>query len=157
MLFRRTAAWRAGIDDRVNRHFFHYKTPKGGGRRIQGLCKPDGSITEDNDEILHMATQYYQDLLAPVHMRQNVELADRVMSCIHPKVSQEMEMVLDSPISQIELLEALTNLWRGACPSPDGLSRYFFEIHREVLSHHWKSGFRRSGPQERCRPSWLRG
>ena len=81
------------------RHFFHSKAPNGGGGHIQGLHKPDDSITEDKDEILHMATQYYRDLLASMHMEQNTELAQRVMACIHPKVTQEMEVVLDSPIS----------------------------------------------------------
>ena len=69
----------------VNRHFFQYRAPKGGGGgRIQGLHKPDGSIMEDKDEILHMATQYYQDLLAPMHVKQNTELDDKMMTCIHP-------------------------------------------------------------------------
>jgi hypothetical protein len=68
-----------------------------------------------------MATQYYRDLLAPMYMRQNTELADRVMSCIHPLVTLAME-VLDSPISHLELLEALRGLRRGACLGPDGLS-----------------------------------
>jgi hypothetical protein len=70
MLFRRNAAWWASKDDKVNQHFFHYRSPKSGGGRIQGLRKPDGSITEDKTEILEMATQYYRDLLAPMHMRQ---------------------------------------------------------------------------------------
>ena len=69
MLFRRTATWWARKDDKVNRHLFHYKAPKGGGGRIQGLREPDGSITEDKAEILQMATQYYRDLLAPMHVR----------------------------------------------------------------------------------------
>ena len=133
MLFRRNAAWWARKDDKVNRHFFHYKAPKGGGGRIQGLRKPDGSITEDKVEILEMATQYYRDLLAPMHVRQNTELTDRVMSCIHPKVTQAMEVVLDSPISRLELSEALKGLRRGACPGPDGLSRDFFEVHWECV------------------------
>ena len=51
MLFRRTATWWARKDDKVNRHFFHYKAPKGGGGRIHGLRKPDGSITEDKTEV----------------------------------------------------------------------------------------------------------
>ena len=96
MLFRRNATWWARKDDKVNRHFFHYRAPKGGGGRIQGLRKPDGSITEDKTEILEMATQYYRDLLAPMQVRQNTELSDRVMSCIHPKVTQAMEFVLES-------------------------------------------------------------
>ena len=58
-----------------------------------------------------------------MHVRQNTELADRVMSCIHPKVTQEMEVVLDSPISLLELSEALKELRRRAGPGPDGLSR----------------------------------
>ena len=133
MLFRRAAAWWARTDDKVNRHFFHSRAPKGGGGHIQGLRKPDGSITEDKDEILHMATQYYRDLLAPMHMQQNTELVERVMACIHPKVTQEMEVVLDSPISRLELSEALRDLRRGACPGLDGLSRDFFEIHWETV------------------------
>ena len=80
-----------------------------------------------------MATQYYRDLLAPMHMRQNMELADRVITCIHPKVTQEMEVVLDSPISRLELSKALWKLQRGACPDLDGLSRDFFEIHWESV------------------------
>ena len=133
MLFRRAATWWARTDDKVNRHFFHSKAPKGGGGHIQGPRKPNGSITADKDEILHMATQYYRDMLAPMHMQQNTELAERVLSCIHPKVTHEMEVVLDSPISRLELSEALWDLRRGACPSPDDLSRDFFEIHWETV------------------------
>ena len=48
-----------------------------------------------------------------MHVRQNTELADRVMSCIQPKVTQTMEVVLDSPISRLELSEALRGLRRG--------------------------------------------
>jgi hypothetical protein len=62
-----------------------------------------------------------------------MELANRVMSCIHPKVTQAMEVVLDSPISRLDLSEALRGLRRGACPGPNGLSRDFFEIHWECV------------------------
>ena len=110
MLFRRSATWWARTDDKVNRHFFQYKAPKGGGGRMQGLRKPDGSITEGKSKILQMATQYYHDLLAPMHVRQNTELVDRVISCIQPKVTEAMEVVLDSPISRLELSEALRGL-----------------------------------------------
>ena len=133
MLFRRNAAWWARKDDKVNQHFFHYKAPKSGGGCIQGLHKLDGSKTEDKDEILHMATHYYRDVLTPMHVTQNTELADRVMSCIQLKVTQAMEIVLDSPISRLELSKANRGLQRGACPSPDGLSRDFFEIHWESV------------------------
>ena len=69
MLFQRTATWWARTYDRVNPHFFQYKAPKGGGGRIQGLRKPNGSITEDKADIIQMATQYYRDLLTPMHVR----------------------------------------------------------------------------------------
>jgi hypothetical protein len=55
------------------------------------------------------------------------------MSSIHPKVTQAMEVMLDSPISLLELSEALRGLRRGACPGFNGLSRDFFKIHWECV------------------------
>ena len=66
-----------------------------------------------------------------MHVRQTTELDDRVMTCIHPKATQEMEIVLDTPISRLELSEALWELRRGTSLNPHGLSREFFEIEWE--------------------------
>ena len=52
MLFRRLAPLWARTNDKLNRHFFKTRAPKGIGGHIQGLHKPDGSFTKDKDEIL---------------------------------------------------------------------------------------------------------
>ena len=63
----------------------------------------------------------------------SMQFANRVLTYIHPKVTQEMLQVLDIPISRTKVSEALKELQRGACLGPDGLSRDFFEIHWETL------------------------
>ncbi|KAH7277724.1 hypothetical protein KP509_38G003900, partial [Ceratopteris richardii] len=89
--------------DRCNGEFFTIVKQKKSHAGVRQLKKPDGSITNDPEE-----------------MRQ------KRSASIQPLVTDDMRKVLDAPLTIAELAEALHALPKQSCPRGDGLSTIFF-------------------------------
>ena len=79
------------VGDKVNKMFFSQVAPKWSTIGIKQLRREDGSLTEDESEIVQIATTYYAKLLTADVATESVHISrKRVWDQIKPKVIVEI-------------------------------------------------------------------
>lgn len=106
-------------DGRVNSEVLAIRHPK------------TGDIKENIPDLLEAFHTYYQELFD----RQETDEKDHAKLLKRWAINTELitRMNLDQEISEKEVLEAITNTNPRKAPGPDGLSGFFYKIHKKTL------------------------
>lgn len=114
------AAW-ISDGDRCSKRFFSILKSRSAVNSIQALADLTGRITDDPDEILSLATQYYDYHLNDNHLRNCDTVAeDRqyILSFLSDRLEAAHLAKLDQPITEKEVLEAVKGSPKGLYTRP---------------------------------------
>jgi hypothetical protein len=107
-----------------NTNYFHRKAS---GRKrknkISKLRKPDGSMTENEDEFLDIACNFFNELYKE---DPNIN-PSTLLNLIEPNVTDEMNKTLVADFTDEEIGNALFQIGPLKAPGPDGLPARFFQ------------------------------
>ena len=115
-----------------NTKFFHRKASVRKVRnRITELQRADGSVSKDEQEMASMATNFYSNLYAS----ENTVGIEEVMSHIPRKVDDAMNNILTARYTNVEVKEALFQMFPTKAPGPDGFPAHFFQRHWDLCGY----------------------
>ena len=141
-LFHRQAAQWTQVGDRVTREFFLITGPRHSRARARQLCRTDGTLAMEPEEMREIATQFYRELLTEEAASPTcMESREQVLSFVHRSMTNEMRSQLLVPFTCSELHEALCSLARDSCPGEDDLTPPFFLPYWELLGEGLRFAF----------------
>ena len=115
------------LGDRV-KMFFSRVSLKWSAVGIKQLRREDGSLIEDELEIVQIATTYYTKLLSSGVATESVHTSRKcAWDKIKPKVTNEMKVALLKPFDIMEIHNALRALSLMSCPVDDGIAHFFLK------------------------------
>ena len=118
---------------------------------IKQLRREDGSLTEDESEIVQIATTYYAKLLTADVATESVHISrKRVWDQIKPKVSNEMKVALLKPFDIMEIHNALRALSLMSCPGEDGITPHFFLKYWEYIGEDLTKAYKKKLTLDTC-------
>jgi hypothetical protein len=97
-------------------------------KKITRLTRPDGTVTEDNQEMASMTTDFYKSL----YRSEEIANLDEVTEVIPNKVKPDMNDKLLKAFKGEEVKAALFQMFPTKSPGPDGFPAHFFETHWEI-------------------------
>lgn len=136
----------AGKIDKPGKHMFTLLKKKKIKDFVPLLSKEDGTLASDHKENLSLVKDYYANIFSSPPQRG----ADhtRARACIANKrektVPAHIARMLDLPLSEVELMDAIASLKRGKSPGMDGIPNEFFHEFKEFLIPHLLSLWRES-------------
>ncbi|XP_073353989.1 uncharacterized protein [Aegilops tauschii subsp. strangulata] len=109
-----------------NTYFFHLRASRRRRKnKIKALMRPDGSLTEDNQEMEGLVNAFYMNL----YSSEGVQNMERVIDAVPRRVSEEMNVKLNAAYTQEEVKVALFQMFPVKSPGPDGFPAHFFQRH----------------------------
>ena len=112
------------LSDR-NSSFFHSMVKSNNSRNaISFLCRSDGSIMDDQDEIVASFVEFYKNLFGTFKAANPLDPA--VLENGY-RLNEDEKMDLVREVTSQEIKEALFNVDDGKAPGPDGFSSAFFK------------------------------
>lgn len=107
-----------------NSSFFHATTVQRRGRnRIERLKNSNGEWVEGQCEIFQLITSHFQE----VYTSDNPPCDEECLSGVNGKVTQQMNGVLNNPVSDQEIKKAVDSMGALRAPGPDGFNGLFFQ------------------------------
>jgi hypothetical protein len=101
-----------------NTAFFHRPASERRKRNHINQLKTDtGDIIDDQDQLLDLASNYFQHLFTAEVQEPNQAVLDKVVPC----VTHDMNAKLLAPFTREEVKKALFNMGDMKAPGPDGL------------------------------------
>jgi hypothetical protein len=88
----------------------------------------DGLITDDDQEMATLTTEFYKDL----YRSEGVDRMEEVIGVIPCKVWAQMNDKLMEPIVESEVKNALFQMFPTKAPGPDGFPAHFFQTHWDI-------------------------
>lgn len=107
-----------------NTYFFHLRASRR-GRKNQ---IKDGRVTENKCEMEAMTRAFYQEL----YTTEGVQNMHQVLDTVPCKVTPSMNEALNAPYTQMEVKNALFQMFPLKAPDPDGYPAHYFQQHWEV-------------------------
>ena len=112
---------------------------------IKQLWREDGSLTEDESEIVQIATTYYTKLLSVGVATESVHTSRK---CVWDKIklskaTNEMKVALLKPFDIMEIHNALRALSLMSCPGEDGITAQFFLKYWEYIGEDLTKAYQR--------------
>jgi hypothetical protein len=98
--------------------------------RIKELIKPDGSRTENKQEMKEMTKVFCNTL----YTSEGTENMQEVLNAVPRKVTSQMNDVLNAPYRGEEVKTALFQMSPQKAPGPDGFPAQFFQEHWDICS-----------------------
>ena len=95
--------------------------------------KKDSIIYTDNDNIIRICTEFYEDLYTPSKV--NTQKQDRLLKNIKNKITQEQKQKLDAPVTQEEVRVAIFQMQTGKSPGLDGIPIEFYQEYWEQIKN----------------------
>jgi hypothetical protein len=92
---------------------------------IKSLQKPDGSTTDDADEMQELAIDFYKTL----YTSEGVYDMDRVLNHVPRKVTPAMNDIVTAPYTNEDVKKALFQMFPTKAPGPDGYPAHVFQRH----------------------------
>ncbi|MCO5607951.1 hypothetical protein L7F22_062153 [Adiantum nelumboides] len=127
--------------DKMNKDFFSCFRERPAGTMVRDLRDSLGQLHTCPDEILEMASVYYETLFASDPLTWDVHDArDEVWSFVRPVVSKDMQIAIMRPFSLQKLIDAVHGLDGTSCPGDDGLTRQFFMQYWDLISQPLQEG-----------------
>ncbi|MCO5573599.1 hypothetical protein L7F22_027371 [Adiantum nelumboides] len=122
--------------DRMNNFFFSCFRQRPAGTMVRTLRDSMGQLHTYLDEILEMASVYYETLFTlDLLTRDVLDARDEVWSFVRPVVSGDMQTAIMRSFSlQEEVSDTVHGLDGASCPGDDGLTRQFFMQYWDLVS-----------------------
>ncbi|CAN6584292.1 unnamed protein product [Malus baccata var. baccata] len=115
-----------------NTKFFHAQTMKRrSSNKIKGLEDAHGVWHSDPDGISKLAVDYFADIFKSSNPIQ----LEEITGCVQARISQEDNLMLTAPVSNIEIQVAAFQIPPTRAPGPDGFSGSFYQDHWEVVGN----------------------
>ncbi|KAK1648056.1 hypothetical protein QYE76_065861 [Lolium multiflorum] len=107
-----------------NTAFFH-RFASGRRKRnfIKQLTNESGNIIDDQDQMMDIASGYFQHLFTSEVQDPDQGVIDKVLPC----VTNEMNDILTAPYTREEVKKAMFNIGDLKAPGPDGLHAIFYK------------------------------
>ncbi|XP_071677285.1 uncharacterized protein [Lolium perenne] len=107
-----------------NTAFFHRSATARRKRNfIKSLKTESGDVVEDSDQLMSLATGYFQNLFSTDVQNPDQGVFDKVI----PRVTEDMNQILLAPYTREEVKKALFNIGDLKAPGPDGLHAVFYK------------------------------
>ncbi|MCO5576318.1 hypothetical protein L7F22_030127 [Adiantum nelumboides] len=111
------------------------------GTMVRALRDSMGDLHTCPDEILEMASVYYETLFTSDLLTGDVlDARDEVWSFVRPMVSGDMQTAIMRPFSLQEVIDAVHGLDGASCPGDDGLIRQFFMQYWDLIAQPLQEG-----------------
>jgi hypothetical protein len=115
--------------DRNTKKIHQKATWRARKNKIERLMKPDGSMTEDKEEMEDMATKFFTDLYtADKHVQPDI-----ITDSVQVQISQDMNEKLCTEFSDEEIGYALFQIGPLKAPGKDGFPARFYQRHWGVF------------------------
>jgi hypothetical protein len=112
-----------------NTRFFHLRVSKRKKRNhISRLKRPDGSFTEDGQEMSSMTREFYKNL----YSTEGTTGMEEVLNTITILVTRDMNEKLVAPFTESEVKMVLFQMYPPKAPCPDGYPAHFFPKHWDL-------------------------
>ena len=85
----------------------------------------DSTIYTDKQNIMRIATKFYQDLYTPCKV--NTEKQNKLLRNIKTQITREQKHILDAPITLDEVQTAIRHMKPGKSPGLDGIPVEFYQ------------------------------
>lgn len=125
---RAKAHWLQG-GDRNTRFFHKYASERRRRSRIEKLVREDGSVVDQQEGLLGLISNYYNDLFTSSAGNR----MDEMLLSVHGKVSPEMNHVLLEPYTVQEIKGALDAIGDLKAPGADGMISLFYKKHWGIV------------------------
>lgn len=113
-----------------NTKYFHAKTKQRRSyNRITSIQDAEGNLQQDDKKIQDIVCTYFSD----IYSSSCSDCLEPVLQHIQPKVTISMNQQLTKPVSEQEILKALSQMNVDKTPGPDGLNAGFYKYHWEVV------------------------
>lgn len=100
---------------------------------ISAIRSPGGEILSDTTKILQIFRDYYKNLYSAQKVGVEGIMEDFLGNLEIPTITQEEREELESPITLVELQQAVTSMANQKSPGPDGLPTEAYTYYGEIL------------------------
>jgi hypothetical protein len=112
-----------------NTHFFHQRASRRKKKnQISRLARPDGSITEDKEELMTLSRNFYDNL----YTSEGTSGMETVLQAVPILVTSEMNAKLIAPYQAEEVKATLFQMYPTKASGPDGFPAHFFQRHWDM-------------------------
>ncbi|KAL3689674.1 hypothetical protein R1sor_015983 [Riccia sorocarpa] len=113
--------------DRATKLFFNAIKARKKQTATHALQDKEGNLHTDQDEMMQLAVDYFEDILQEPPPTSDQDLAtEELLTKTEARVTAEEREGLQKSFSTEELLQAAKLLGRNKCPGPDGIPLEFF-------------------------------
>lgn len=121
--------------DKPGKYLAYLTKKKSDSQNITSIQDVNGKQFFDNTSINNIFRNFYEDLYKPQIQTNTADLLDVFFAPLNlPRVSEDQNLKLDSPISKQEVLDVIKELKAGKVAGPDGLCAEFYKEFREILA-----------------------
>jgi hypothetical protein len=92
------------------------------------LARPDGTVTEDHQEMMMLTREFYDGL----YTSEGTRGMDEVLASVPIKVTSQMNLNLLAPFEDTEIKSALFQMYPTKASGPDGFPAHFFQGHWDL-------------------------
>jgi hypothetical protein len=112
-----------------NTHFFHLRASRRRRKdRITKLRQSDGNMTEKEQEMAQITTEFYKVL----YTSEGFENMEAVLGTVPIRITLEMNAKLLEMVTEAEVKDAGFQIFPTKAPGPDGYPTHFFQRHWDL-------------------------
>ena len=106
---------------------FYAKLEKRSAQRtvIGDLRDKHGKVFSDNENLMHIVTDFYTDLYIPSPVEESVQ--EKLLGNVDRALTGQQQAMLDAPLSTKELQQAVYDLNENKSPGLDGFTAEFYK------------------------------
>lgn len=118
--------------EKCSRYFSQFVKKPHSPTQVEALKDSQGRTTKDPTQLPNIASNFFQTLLSH-HPNPSIEDQEILLSNVKKKLSVSQSTILDNPISEKEIEEALKSLPNGKTPGPDGIPVEFWKTFKTMI------------------------